>query len=91
MNLLGQFHTSFSDATNLVVTDIYTAGEANPNGVTGQLISDGTMKHISTTYCASFREIISKLEELHDQSDVVLLLGAGDIASVASQLGGLEK
>jgi len=36
--------------------------------------------------------VILKLEELHDQSDVVLLLGAGDIASVALQLdGGLLK
>ena len=91
-HLAEQFQTSFSGATNLIVTNIYTAGEANPDGVTGQLISDGTMKHISTSYCASFSEVTQKLETLHDESDVVLLLGAGDIAAVAKQLdGGLEK
>jgi UDP-N-acetylmuramate--alanine ligase len=91
-HLAEQFQTSFSGATNLIVTDIYTAGEANPDGVTGRLISDGTMKHISTSYCSSFNEVTEKLEALHDESDVVLLLGAGDIAAVAKQLdGGLLK
>jgi len=91
-HLAEQFHTSFSDATNLIVTDLYTAGEANPEGVTGQLISDGTMKHLSTSYCASFNEVTQKLEALHDKSDVVLFLGAGDIASLATKLeGGLKK
>ena len=92
LHLAEQFHTSFSDAAQLIVSDIYTAGEPNPNGVTGQLISDGTMKHIATSYCATSKEVISKLETLHDQSDVVLLLGAGDIALVAQHLsGGLSK
>jgi UDP-N-acetylmuramate--alanine ligase len=91
-HLAQQFHTSFSGATNLIVTDIYTAGEANPDGATGQLISDGTMKHISTSYCATFTEVAHHLEALHDKSDVVLLLGAGDIAAVAKHLeGGLQK
>jgi UDP-N-acetylmuramate--alanine ligase len=91
-HLAQQFHTSFSGATNLIVTDIYTAGEANPDGATGQLISDGTMKHISTSYCATFTEVAHHLEALHEMSDVVLLLGAGDIAAVAKQLeGGLQK
>ena len=91
-HLAEQFHTSFSDATNVIVTDIYTAGEANPDGVTGQLISEGTMKHTPTSYCATFIEVAHQLEALHAQSDVVLFLGAGDIAAVAKQLeGGLRK
>jgi UDP-N-acetylmuramate--alanine ligase len=92
INLSNDFATSFTGATNLIITDIFDAGEANPNGVTGEIISQGTSKHISTSYCPKFSDVILKLEELHDQSDVVLLLGAGDIASVALQLdGGLLK
>lgn len=92
LHLAEQFHTAFSDATNLIISDIYTAGEPNPTGATGELISNGTSKHIATSYCATFSDVASTLRELHDQSDVVLFLGAGDIASLASQLdGGLEK
>jgi UDP-N-acetylmuramate--alanine ligase len=77
----------------VIITDIYTAGEANPTGVTGEVIASHVVlgSPATSAYAATFDDVLTMLEALHDQSDVVLLLGAGDIASVASELrGGLD-
>jgi UDP-N-acetylmuramate--alanine ligase len=89
-NLAEAFATAFGGADHLVVSDIYSAGEPNPTGVTGELIVAGVARHssTSTTYAASFEEVLAVLEPLHDVSDVVLFLGAGDIATVAARLSG---
>src|SRR5665647_2040274 len=88
---LARFATSFGDATNVVVTDIYRAGEANPTHVTGAVVADALRdadpaRHV--VYAATFDEVVASLEALHGESDVVVLLGAGDVASVASRLSG---
>ncbi|MGA2294365.1 MAG: UDP-N-acetylmuramate--L-alanine ligase [Acidimicrobiales bacterium] len=95
INLAPQFAAAFGDATTVVVTDIYRAGEDNPTGVTGEIIAN----HIrlsgpdaSCAYGATFSDVVEILEVAHDRSDVILLLGAGDIADVAGQLsGGLQS
>ena len=89
LRLATSFATSFDDATNVVVTDIYLAGEANPTGATGELVADALIdldprRHVF--YAPTFEEVAASLEELHDESDVVILLGAGDVAAVATQL-----
>ena len=91
LRLVTSFATSFVDATNVVVTDIYRAGEANPTHVTGAVVADALRdadpaRHV--VYAATFEEVAASLEALHGESDVVVLLGAGDVASVASRLSG---
>jgi len=90
LSLAQQLATALEGADNIVVADIYTSGEANPTGVTGELVA----RHIDTTrvatsaYGSTFDDVLNVLEAHHDQSDVVLLLGAGDIAQVAQRLSG---
>lgn len=92
--LAGSFAPAFDAAGHVVVTDIYPAGEANPAGATGELVADAVRarRHGAvTTYCASLDQVPQLLESLHDDSDVIVLLGAGDVASVALKLpGGLR-
>jgi UDP-N-acetylmuramate--alanine ligase len=91
INLAPQFADAFVDASTVIVTDIYTAGEANPEGVTGELIAEQIQvvhPGATCTYAPTFRDVVELLDVHHDDSDVILLLGAGDIASVAAQLSG---
>ncbi len=38
--LVDQFAPAFVGARHVIVTDVYSAGEANPSGVTGELIAE---------------------------------------------------
>jgi UDP-N-acetylmuramate--alanine ligase len=90
--LVEDFAPSFDLASTVIVTDIFTAGEANPTGVTGEVIAAAITRRgagAPTTYCASIDDVPDVLEAVHDESDVVVLLGAGDVASVATKLRGM--
>ncbi len=43
---------------------------------------------VVTTYCASIDDVPDALEAFHESSDVVVLLGAGDVARVATTVAG---
>jgi UDP-N-acetylmuramate--alanine ligase len=90
LSLAQQLAAALEGADNIVVADIYTSGEANPTGVTGELVARHIHARSGATraYGATFDDVVGVLESLHDQSDVVLLLGAGDIAQVAQRLSG---
>jgi UDP-N-acetylmuramate--alanine ligase len=93
LSLAEEFAPAFDLASNVIVTDIYRAGEANPTGVTGQVVADAILARgagATTTYVASLDDVPDALEQVHDRSDVVVLLGAGDVASVATRLRGID-
>lgn len=92
--LVDQFATAFSGARHVVVTDLYSAGEANPTSLTGEVVADALRRYdplIDTSYCAELDRVAAALEPLVDDSDVILVLGAGDVGSVIASLpGGLK-
>ncbi len=91
--LVEDFAPSFDLAATVIVTDIYSAGEENPTGVTGEVVANAIRRRGAggvTTYCASSDDVPDVLETVHDDSDVVVLLGAGDIASIATKLRGMR-
>lgn len=91
--LVEDFAPSFDLASTVIVTDIYTAGEANPTGVTGEVIAEAIRRRgagVTTRYCASTDDVPDVLEDVHARSDVVVLLGAGDVASLATRLRGMS-
>ena len=84
LSLVDDFAPSFDVAAAVIVTDIYTAGEAESDGVTGEVIAEAIVRRgagVVTTYCASLDDVPDALEAFHESSDVVVLLGAGDVAS----------
>ena len=92
--LASAFAPAFDEASSVIVTDIYRAGEANPDGVTGELIANELLRRACTSarYCHELTDVPAALEELRSESDVIVLLGAGDVASIAGDLsGGLRR
>ena len=91
--LVEDFAPSFDLATSVIVTDIYHAGEENPTGVSGEVIAEAIQRRgagATTIYSPSTSDVPEVLEALHDETDVVVLLGAGDVASIAALLPGMR-
>ena len=92
LNLAESFASCFTGAAFVVVTNIYSAGEANPTGVTGEIVADlirARNAGITVWYESTFEEVVSRLQRIREQCDVLLLLGAGDIAEIASEFEGM--
>jgi UDP-N-acetylmuramate--alanine ligase len=89
--LVDQLAESFEGARHVIITDLYAAGEANPEGVTGELVARALQRvnpTLDTLYCSDLHLVGELLEALVEDSDVILVLGAGDVGSVISTLAG---
>ena len=89
-NLTEEFGTAFEDLDELIVTDIFSSGEPNPDGVTGQIIVDSVLERSSTPvrYIADRSDAAAYIRTRQGEADVVLVLGAGDIGELATWLTG---
>jgi UDP-N-acetylmuramate--alanine ligase len=91
LSLVDQFASAFDGARHVIVTDLYLAGEANPDAVTGEVIANALMRRdpsLDTLYCGDLALVGELLEHLVTDSDVILFLGAGDVGSVIATLPG---
>lgn len=86
--LLQEFGSSFFSADKLVITDIYSAGEAPIEGVTGRAVAESAQKagHPDAVYVERAGLVEWAKKEIR-KGDLVLLMGAGDISQAASDLG----
>ncbi|MBI3091144.1 MAG: UDP-N-acetylmuramate--L-alanine ligase [Candidatus Tectomicrobia bacterium] len=86
--LFAEFCTAFYQADVLLLTDIYSAGEAPIAGVSGARLAEGLREHghRNVTYLASREEVLATLQEIVRPGDLVLTLGAGNIYSVGNEL-----
>jgi len=84
-DLLTQFFTAFNQADLLVVTSIYPASEKPIPGVDGRLIAEGVKKmgHKAVWYLQDREEIAKLLVSNARPGDMILILGAGDIFTLA--------
>jgi UDP-N-acetylmuramate--alanine ligase len=92
LNLVHEFAAAFDGVATVIVTDIYRAGEENPTGVTGEVIERAIGERgagVRHVYCARLDDVPGVLEDLRGDHDVVVLLGAGDVASIAPRLRGV--
>lgn len=91
-NLVAAFASAFEGAREVIVTDIYDAGEANPSGITGEIVANALRevnKSANVIYAATISEVRDRLERISQDHDAILLLGAGDIAAaVMGAIGG---
>ena len=78
---LTEFAASFENADVVVVTDIYSAGEANPNKMTGEtLVQEIRRQHPQVHYHPDLTSLPSFLQqEILLPKDLVLFLGAGNL------------
>ncbi|MEM9150896.1 MAG: UDP-N-acetylmuramate--L-alanine ligase [Cyanobacteria bacterium P01_F01_bin.3] len=80
---LSEFSQAFKDADHVIVTDIYSAGEANQVGIDAQQVQAAIAQHHeSVTLKASLDDIKQYLPQISQPGDLILFLGAGNLNSV---------
>lgn len=81
------FGQPLAAADKVIVTDVYSAGEAPQPGVTGRLVAEAvSAAGGDVRYIPSIRSVAEVIVPELVDGDVVLLLGAGDINSVADEI-----
>ncbi len=85
-NLYREFAHAFDDAEEVVLTDIYSAGEANPDGVNVEWVYQEILKtgHKNVSVVRK-DQILPFLAEHPLKDGVMIFMGAGDIGEIASE------
>ena len=88
--LAEEFAEALSLADEVIVTSIYAAREQPIEGVSGENIVSGLRKRgfANARYAPNKDMLPSELANSMNKGDMVLVLGAGDIRSVAEELAG---
>ncbi len=83
-----EFGGAFKDADLLILTDVYSAGEAPIAGVSGETIVNAVAETTSqeTKYIAVRADIAPYLKTIVRNGDLVLTMGAGDIYRTGEEL-----
>ncbi|MEM8612751.1 MAG: UDP-N-acetylmuramate--L-alanine ligase [Cyanobacteria bacterium P01_H01_bin.105] len=78
--LLQEFSTAFNDAAQVLVTDVYSAGEKNSSGITGEDIRSAIGEHhTQVSYAATLDDVKAKLASFLQPGDLVIFLTAGNL------------
>ncbi len=81
--LLQEFATAFIDADQVIVTDIYSAGEKNTSGITGEDVTSAIGEHHThVSYAATLDDVRARLAILLQPGDLVMFLTAGNLNQV---------
>jgi UDP-N-acetylmuramate--alanine ligase len=84
-DLLAEFATAFVEADGVQVLDIYAASEEPIPGIDAEgLVAAAAQTGIE--YASSFSTAVARVAELVEAGDLVLTLGAGNVAQVAPLL-----
>jgi UDP-N-acetylmuramate--alanine ligase len=87
--LAEQFGTAFELADQLVVTDVYSAGEHPVPGVSGRLVADAVRAQdprLPVTYAPGWEELRTTVASTLGPGDLCLTLGAGDLTTLPDEL-----
>ena len=85
-HLAAQFYDAFVDADLVVLTDIYSAGEAPIPNVDGKMIAREVKKQKEVLYLPRKERIAEQLVNMIKPNDVVIIMGAGDINTVGKEI-----
>lgn len=86
-DLFEDFCASFADADRLILTKLYAAREAAGSEVSAALLAE----RLGADYLDSKEDILPYLETIAQPDDIILLMGAGDIAGVAEKFKKSKK
>ena len=81
--LLDDFARSCEGADEILVTEVYGAGEDNPRGLSGRDLADRVP---GARFAPDFESARRQLEELVKPADLVLFMGAGDVWRLGHEL-----
>ncbi len=87
-HLLESFYSSFNDADQLILLDIYGAGEQPIEGIDSRKLAQGVREfgHKNVDHIENMDSLVSQLKNSLQPGDVVLTLGAGNIGELAHKL-----
>jgi len=86
--LMESFFSSFNDADQLLLLDIYSAGEEAEEGIHSQRIAEGVKEfgHKNVEYIGSTESVIPHLQKILKPGDILMTLGAGNIGELSHKL-----
>jgi UDP-N-acetylmuramate--alanine ligase len=86
IEFLDEFAKSFKDADIVAITDIYSAGEKNPTGMTGEdLVREIAKHHPQVSYQPTLPDVLTFLSSTLKSGDMCICLGAGNLNSIIPQ------
>jgi UDP-N-acetylmuramate--alanine ligase len=82
------FFSSFNDADQLLLLDIYSAGEDAIEGIDSPTIAEGVKEfgHKKVEYLENTGSVIPHLQKIFKPGDVFMTLGAGNIGELSHKL-----
>ncbi len=84
-DLFDDLARAFHDADQLLLTDIYAAGEEKLAGVSASALAEASRDfgHQGVRYVSEKEELLPALREVIEPGDAVIFMGAGDIGRIA--------
>jgi UDP-N-acetylmuramate--alanine ligase len=85
--LLHDFADAFTDADQVIMADIYSAGEANTYGISGKQVADAVAHHHhEVVYSHTLEDVQAVLTSSLRPGDLVLFMGAGNLNQIIPQV-----
>lgn len=86
-HLAAEFGTAFKFADQVILTDIYSAGEKPIPNVDGHTLEQEVSKHHKNVKFIKRKErIVDYLKDMASPGDIVISMGAGDIHTICKEL-----
>ncbi len=90
-SLWKDFLTAFDRVDKLIVTDVYSAGEKQIEGVNSQKFVE-QISHKDCSYIrGDMRNVAEKVYSILREGDIVITLGAGTVTQIGEQLSDISK
>jgi UDP-N-acetylmuramate--alanine ligase len=85
--LWDDFTQAFGDADEVVITDVYAAGESPMEGISGQTFASA-VQHPMVDYWPSsdWDLVLARLQTMLTPDDLLITMGAGDVTHVGRRL-----
>jgi len=82
----GKFGACFEPVDEVIVTDIYAAGELPISGLSGAKVMDEIKENHQACQYVPRTALTHKLSQFVKKNDVIITLGAGDITRIANEI-----
>ncbi len=78
--LLNDFSGAFEFADEVLITEIYSAGEEKIDGVSGEILANKVAEcHDNIKFFSKKEDIVRYLCNIAENNDLILTMGAGDV------------
>ena len=88
-SLADEFGSAFDNADDVIVMDVYSAGETPIPGITGKTVVDAVLKHDpqkQAVWIQGFAEVAQFVADRLEDGDLLITMGAGDVTSVGPRV-----